>query len=170
MKDKFCIGERFEEFIVDTIHSELDSKHYICQNLTLYSHLLERDTQIDIVIVTSSRVYCIEAKRFRTTLKGSINDRMWTGNSGRYYTKLYNPVLQNAEHIRCLKREIRRLGFPAPRIENIVCVPNECEILADIPNVLTLGTLISVMENDIKKNPNKVQVDKLSRILKNLIK
>lgn len=168
MNMKFSLGERFEEFIVDSIHSELDTEHYICQNVRLYSNTLKRSTQIDILVVTPIRIYCIEAKRFRTCLRGSVNDVMWTGNSGTYYTKIFNPVLQNTEHIRCLKREMRRLGCVTPKIENIVCVPNGCEVNTDVSNVITLGTLISVMENDLIRNPSKVQVNKIAEILKRI--
>ena len=155
----FKIGEDFEDFIVKALYSRLNSNIRIIQNKRIWSFALNKYTQIDLILITDYGIYCIEAKRYRTRLKGSINDSVWLGYTGSYITRLYNPYLQNVEHIRCLKRHMRKLGCNVPSIKNYICIPNNCIGDTDLANVVTIGTLITRLERDCFRNRKSIDVE-----------
>lgn len=161
----YKIGEDFEDFIVRALYARLPGKINIIQNKSIWSFALNKKTQIDMILVTEFGIYCIEAKRYRTKIKGSINDKIWFGFSGSYMTRFYNPYFQNVEHIRCLKRELRKQGYVVPQIRNYVCIPNKCDSETDIARVVTLGTLLTRLEIDAIRNTKRLDVEMISKMI-----
>lgn len=158
-------GESFESFIYSKLSVELKEPHYIAHHLKVYSARLKRDTEIDILLVAQFGIYCIEAKRYRTSIEGRMNDNVWIGSSGRYKTRFYNPVLQNCEHIRSLKRLLRQVGVNPPQIYNLICVPNECEIKSDARDIYSIGSLYSVIGNDSVMRSKHINVNVVKKLL-----
>ena len=99
--------------------------------------------QIDNVLLTQRALYVIEMKNYSGMIFGSESQKSWTmtirhvnkrkSKSGRRYTKthiskhsFYNPILQNATHIRKL-RSVCALPDSIP-IFNIVVFGNDADL------------------------------------------
>lgn len=144
----FLKGEQFELAIITRLLQVFTEPIKISVSLRTYSPYLNRKTEIDILLITSFGVYCIEAKSPRNLLKGNIADDMWECQSGRYWNKMYNPYRQNLMHVRALRHSFRTLGMEPPPILGVICIPNRCIVESDAKNIYTIGSLINKMEND----------------------
>lgn len=140
----------------------------IISNKRLYSFKLKKQTEIDMIVITPNRLYCLEVKSYNNIMKGDFNDRIWIAGTGKIRDRLYNPVFQNAEHIRTLRNNLRRKNYPVLEFLNLVVVPNTCEIISDCPSVIKIGELVYLLEKDTKVNNLGLDIDKIYDILLNL--
>lgn len=64
--------------------------------------------QIDIVVATPQGLLAIEVKDYSGWLFGNEKQRYWTQvlNYGKEKYRFYNPIMQNAGHIKALRREL----------------------------------------------------------------
>ncbi len=93
-------------------------------------------TQADVILIWKSGVYVIESKNWTgCNIYGSSSDRNWTvcwfdwkGDVVKTIKK-YNPILQNASHIDCIRKMIYNL---AP-IYSIIAFPDSCK-LSKVPD------------------------------------
>lgn len=115
----------------------------VISNLWVPSKSLGKPTEIDRLLVTPWGIYSVEAKSFMHGLVGEVNDTTWAGYTGRTKTPIYNPVMQNFEHIRTLKCQLHRLGKIFIPVHNAVVVPNTCEIQTNCNLVFNLNTFIT---------------------------
>ena len=166
----FTKGEKFEMLIASNLFKAFKEPINLSLSLRVFSMYLGKPTEIDIVLLTSFGVYCIEAKSVRTLLEGSVSDKMWTGHSGKYPSKMFNPVLQNNTHIRALKYALRQLGMEPPDITGIICVPNGCLVESDSSHIYTIGSMFSKLEHDSVTKVKKWDVDLLKRYLDTISK
>ena len=165
----FQKGESFERDIITAISTILKNvPHRIFSSLHCECPILHSQTEIDIVIVTSSKIFILEAKSFRSSLEGSLNDSMWIGYSGKYSQKIYNPCYQHKLHLRSLRRAFRQHEYSPVEILDFVVVPNTCNIITDASNVLTLGTFLAILE-DILQEKEKYNVEEVSHIIEEMI-
>lgn len=162
-EELFYKGEQFEVSIVTKLLQTFTEPIRVCMSLRTYSPRLKRLTEIDILLITSFGVYCIEAKSTRTLLKGNISDDMWEGHSGRYWTKMYNPYRQNLMHVRSLRHGFRTLGMEPPPILGLVVVPNKCIVESDARAIITIGSLLNKLENDSVLKEHKWDVELVKR-------
>ena len=67
-------------------------------------------TQIDHIVVSIYGIFVIETKNYSGWIYGGEHSEYWTQNIyGRPY-RFYNPILQNASHIRAIKRQLAKYG------------------------------------------------------------
>ena len=67
-------------------------------------------SQIDHLVVSRYGLFVIETKNYKGWIYGGENSEQWTQNIyGRKYS-LYNPILQNAGHVRALRRVLKEFG------------------------------------------------------------
>jgi len=119
-------GEAFELLLESKIAS---IKNVRCvTNIKIYSPHLGKLTEIDLLVVTPWRVYCLEAKSYTTSLSGNIEEDRWTGYTRDRSTALFNPIIQNFEHIRSLKYNLLKVGLYLNDIPSAVVVPDTCDI------------------------------------------
>jgi hypothetical protein len=83
-------------------------------------------TQIDLIVVRKNGVYCFEIKNFRECIVlGDLRHKTW---SIVHYSKkngIYNPFLQNLNHIAKVKRALAVNGL---EFYNIVLMNDECDL------------------------------------------
>lgn len=96
-------------------------------------------TQIDFLVFTPSKYYCIETKDWNCTVMCS-EDRYWTAKY-KNTLKTLNPAIQNNNHISKLCRRI-----PAYRIEGIVCFSNSTIIENAMKGVMNFSDMIIFLE------------------------
>lgn len=145
----------------------------VLKNIFVESRRLERHTEVDIILITDYKIYCIECKAFRTLIEGKMGETLWIGKTGKYFTRIFNPYLQNTEHVRCVKRHLRYNGYHLDTVDSYVVVRNDCKINTDYRNVVTIGQLASILkrENVINKFRNKEVINRLElvEILRNTV-
>lgn len=141
----------------------------LLKNVFLYSYNLRRYTEIDMIYVTPYKLYCIECKSFRTSITGDMGDVVWTGKSGRYITRVYNPYFQNLEHIRCIKRSLREFDCYTNNIENIIVVRDSCKISSNYSNVFPLKRFVSKVRREmVQHRETTLDVNRVKMSLLNL--
>lgn len=70
-------------------------------------------TQIDHLVISLYGIFVIETKNYSGWIYGGEYSEYWTQNIYGNKYRLYNPILQNAGHIRVLKRLLSEFG-PLP--------------------------------------------------------
>jgi hypothetical protein len=118
----------FGEFKIDLILSKFtDENNFSIRNLLLVRD--NKSTQIDNVLFTNRRVYCIESKNYSGWIYGSEMGKSWTQTFNFYgkitRTSFYNPLIQNYGHIKYLSKF---LDFPLKYFVNVVVFSNEAEL------------------------------------------
>lgn len=155
-------GTEFENFIKNRIES-LNSEIKVFQNVKIFSCKLNKSTEIDLLVITPWRVYCIEAKRVRSRLIGEYTNKVWTTVSGRYQKKIYNPIVQNLLHVRALKRELLLRKIYLKNIEPLWCIPDK--VKCDISYFKTVSQLLLVISEDSYNMEHRINVSKLSKVI-----
>lgn len=122
-------------------------------NIKIWSRFLKRHTEIDRLIVTNWGIYCVEQKSYRDHLIGELGDENWIGITGRTTTKIYNPIMQNFEHIRSMQNEIYKIGHYYIPMENNVVVPDTCKIKSSSPLVYNMSNFINSVYSDSVSKP-----------------
>ena len=108
-----------------------------------------KTVQIDELIIARSGIYVIEVKNYKGWIFGNINNNYWTqclitgyrGFSEKY--RLYNPIMQNQGHIRCLRNVLS--DFPDVPCHSIVVFSNEA-VFKDVTYDCSVAYLINMSE------------------------
>lgn len=138
---KYYKGTSFET-LVGVALTELCDKHnwLVLSDIRLGSSSERGYTQIDFLVFTPVRYFCIETKDWNCTVHCSTN-RYWETDYGRI-VKTLNPVIQNKNHITKMNKRI----LPS-RIEGIVCFSNDT-ILKDKPEgVMNFSDMLMYLDN-----------------------
>lgn len=118
-----------------------------------------KTVQIDELIIAQSGIYVIEVKNYKGWIFGNINQEYWTqclttGFRGvSIKNKLYNPIMQNQGHIRCLKNVLSE--FPYVPYHSVVVFSNE----ATFKNVSYDSTVHLINMSDLKSTLNSIDRD-----------
>ena len=67
-------------------------------------------TQIDHLVLSIYGIFVVETKAYKGWIYGGENQDRWTQNIYGQKTRFYNPILQNAGHVRALERVLREFG------------------------------------------------------------
>lgn len=63
--------------------------------------------ELDVLMLHERGVFVFESKNYSGWIFDSENQQMWTQSLNRYTkTRFYNPVMQNAAHVRALSRRL----------------------------------------------------------------
>lgn len=162
-------GSNFESQIERELYYMLDGYGKVYQSVHLYSHTLKRVTEIDLLVVTPKKIYCLEAKSFRSSLEGAMHMEMWNGKSNRYLTKIYNPYFQNVAHIRALKKAFYNEGILLPTIENFIVVPNSCRKRTDYRHTYKISELMTIVARDRYSGEEVLDVELFDKTLKKVM-
>ncbi|NNH76520.1 NERD domain-containing protein [Acinetobacter sp. ANC 5380] len=114
----------------------------VCNDITFLTKS-GNTTQIDHLVVSRKGIFCIETKNLNGVIKGNKDDQYWSyknvlGNT----SKIYNPLFQNASHVRHVSS---LLGISQERIERFVTNVGKAKLKSDIykffgPNLIKSGT------------------------------
>lgn len=163
LRDKMIMsGETFEILVGETVSRV--TKSVIKYNYRFYSPRIKRGTECDILLITPAKIYCIECKNYTRRIKGTAKAVKWNFISKGNLAETDNPVLNNMRHIRTIKGLLYSCGNADIEIENIVCVPNRCEIVTDCKEVMTLTELVVKITTDAYFN-DKYNVEQLSSMI-----
>lgn len=80
-------------------------------------------SECDVLLLTPSGIVSIESKNYSGWIFGNQRNRMWTETHKTRKDRFYNPVWQNATHIKNLKAV---LGYPKFPIWNVIAFSDKC--------------------------------------------
>jgi len=157
------------EVKVDFLLKKFTDKH----KFTVRDLLLVRDsksTQIDNILFTHKKIYCIETKNYAGWIYGNEAAKSWTqtfNNFGKLTkNSFYNPLAQNFGHIKYLSKF---LDLPFNVFENIVVFSNECELKNIATNkpynhVVNRSDLVNLIESIEKASNDSFDWEDLDRL------
>lgn len=98
------IGEQGEQFIIELLGQTIPGQRYVVNNLIVQDQY-GNSSQIDHIFINSNGVFVIETKNLSGTIYGDDNRKEWTQvfNYGKQKYHFYNPIMQNATHVRRLQ-------------------------------------------------------------------
>lgn len=151
--------------IIDNLTKNGITNFRILPSYKTYSYKLKKNADIDLLLITECGVYAIEIKSFVSKIIGKYSDKMWKGISFKNCTMVFNPVFQNKEHIRSLNTVLRRNGYEALPISNIVCVQNGCKRISDCEEVVSESMLLSRILMDLRFKEKVIDVKHCMEVL-----
>lgn len=133
-------GISFEALVGITLREACQKYSWsMLSDVRLESQSARGYTQIDFLVFTPSRYYCIETKDWDCTVVCST-ERYWTAKYKRVL-KTLNPVVQNNNHMEKICKRI-----PPYRVEGIVCFSNSTKLEQRVPNVMNLSEMLIFLE------------------------
>lgn len=97
---------------VSSVLALLKGKHYKVYN-DLLVPVFDHTAQIDHVVVSNYGIFVIETKNYKGRIYGGENSEYWTQNIFGNKYDLYNPILQNAKHIKSLYHNLEGVSKEA---------------------------------------------------------
>ena len=157
------------------INRELASRYsdaIVLPNVTLWSDFLEKNTQIDLLLIHPRGVFVIEAKSWRYYVIGEYGDTHWQGKSSNLKVmSTFNPVNQNMIHIRALRNAIRtKCGVEPINFVNIVCFPDGTKIKSKCSEVCNLSLLTEKIDEIILGRPIVIDTAKYLSLITSVCK
>lgn len=150
------LGTEFEFKIMRYLGIKFPQAVFL-HDLSIYCKRLDKETQIDLIMITDKEIYVIEAKNWVGHIEGTYNDSKWTGSSrARLLMTVFNPVDQNAIHIRTLRNALRCSGINPPQFHNLVVVPDGTAIKSPCKEVINLAKTFSVINQVESASKNKI--------------
>ena len=133
-------GNLFEAYLSMSI-SELIPDSKCILNKEIYSPYLRKDTQIDLIIITKRYVNVIEAKNWDSYIKGTYDDTHWQGKGASQIMTVFNPINQNAIHVRALQKLVYDNTSSFIPCKSFIVVPDGCNIETKCSEVINTSVL-----------------------------
>ena len=84
-------------------------------------------TEIDLIMLHASGVYVFESKNYSGWIFGSETERQWTQSfRGGHKERFYNPLMQNANHIKQLRRFLPNTAQET--FQSVIVFSERCEL------------------------------------------
>ena len=158
-------GNLFENYIAIELSNKFPLARFIL-NKDLYSPFLQKNTQIDLIMVTDKVIYVIEAKNWSDYIKGTYNDVHWKGKGNSQAMNTYSPINQNAIHMRALRRRLIEAGVSSDAmIKSFVVVPESCQLITNCEEVCHLSEINRLIAKVESKAPNISKEDIYNKIM-----
>lgn len=153
-------GKYFEQCVSNEI-SQLPDEYIVLNNLFFENN--GRSTQIDHIIVSPYGVFVIESKGYKGWITGGENSEYWTQTIFNSKYQFYNPIRQNAGHVRFLRHLLNPVTFIP-----IVVFDNSADIKAHFGNniVVNLYYLNSSIQQYRTPILSKEAVDTIVQIIR----
>lgn len=108
-------------------------------------------TEIDIIQVTRKGIFVVECKYRTDEVSGSAIEYSWdVTRSGKKIAAMYNPIKQNANHIRTLESYLKKEGIEAPTVYNVVVIVAKELSIKELDQIDTDTVLVQGL-SDLKK-------------------
>jgi len=120
-KIKGYIGEKKVASILSSLD---DLKYKVINDVVL--NINGRTSQIDHLVISRHGIFVIETKNYNGWILGSENSEYWTQVVYKSKHKFYNPIFQNAGHIKALKSCFK--DFPNAKYFSIIVFTSSAEI------------------------------------------
>ena len=143
---KGIVGEKTVSAI---LHFLDNSKYIVLNNVVLNTG--GRTAQIDHIVISDFGLFIIETKNYKGWIFGSENSEYWTQVIYSRKERFYNPIRQNAGHIRAIKQCIPELN--SNQFISIIVFSSKASLKI---NTDTIVTNTSGLLNAIKRHNHVV--------------
>ena len=107
--------------------------------------------EIDIIQVTRKGIFVVECKYRTDEVSGSAIEYFWDiTRNGKEIATMYNPIKQNANHIKTLESYLKKEGIEAPTVYNVVVIVAKELSIKELDQIDTNTVLVQGL-NDLKK-------------------
>lgn len=107
--------------------------------------------EIDIIQVTRKGIFVVECKYRTDEVSGSAIECFWDiTRNGKKIATMYNPIKQNANHIRTLESYLKKEGIEAPTVYNVVVIVAKELSIKELDQIDTNTVLVQGL-SDLKK-------------------
>lgn len=142
--DKGRDGEFLTAYAIE--HGDVPGDRRVWRNLLVPRTGAIRTSEVDILMLHERGVYVMESKNYSGWIYGSASQREWTASLGKNAKRrFYNPILQNANHIKALAQE---LELKPEIFVSVIVFSERCE-LKDVPQNTT-NTLVVQRQNLVR--------------------
>lgn len=108
-------------------------------------------TEIDIIQVTRKGIFVVECKYRTDEVSGSAIEYSWdVTRNGKKIAAMYNPIKQNANHIRTLESYLKKEGMEAPTVYNVAVIVAKELSIKELDQIDTDTVLVQGL-SDLKK-------------------
>lgn len=108
-------------------------------------------TEIDIIQATRKGIFVVECKYRTDEVSGSAIEHSWDiTRNGKKIAAMYNPIKQNANHIRTLESYLKKEGIEAPTVYNVVVIVAKELSIKELDQIDTDTVLVQGL-SDLKK-------------------
>ncbi len=134
------------------------SKYTILRDVTLDAG--DGTTQIDHIVASTCGIFVIETKNMSGWIFGSERNAKWTQTFHRSKVQFQNPLRQNYGHIKALENLLK---LDSSKFHSVVVFTGSATFKTAIPpNVVTLGRLVSFIQN---KTIPLIRYDEVKKIV-----
>lgn len=107
--------------------------------------------EIDIIQVTRKGIFVVECKYRTDEVSGSAIEYFWDiTKNGKKIATMYNPIKQNANHIKTLESYLKKEGIEAPTVYNVVVIVAKELSIKELDQIDTNTVLVQGL-SDLKK-------------------
>ena len=107
--------------------------------------------EIDIIQVTRKGIFVVECKYRTDEVSGSAIEYFWDiTRNGKEIATMYNPIKQNANHIKTLESYLKKEGIEAPTVYNVVVIVAKELSIKELDQIDTNTFLVQGL-SDLKK-------------------
>lgn len=107
--------------------------------------------EIDIIQVTRKGIFVVECKYRTDEVSGSAIEHSWDiTRNGKKIAAMYNPIKQNANHIKTLESYLKKEGIEAPTVYNVVVIVAKELSIKELDQIDTDTVLVQGL-SDLKK-------------------
>ena len=107
--------------------------------------------EIDIIQVTRKGIFVVECKYRTDEVFGSAIEYFWDiTRNGKEIATMYNPIKQNANHIKTLESYLKKEGIEAPTVYNVVVIVAKELSIKELDQIDTNTVLVQGL-SDLKK-------------------
>lgn len=107
--------------------------------------------EIDIIQVTRKGIFVVECKYRTDEVSGSAIECFWDiTRNGKKIATMYNPIKQNANHIKTLESYLKKEGIEAPTVYNVVVIVAKELSIKELDQIDTNTVLVQGL-SDLKK-------------------
>lgn len=136
MGSSWGIGSLFEMSISSAVGAA--DCNSMC-NVVIPSAYLNRDTQIDLVVITDI-IYCVELKNYKESLIGNYDDKSWScGSSSAAKRNRHSAYFQNLTHIQALRRLLYGTKWFDIPIVNVIVIPDTVNVRSDVREIVKVS-------------------------------
>ncbi len=148
-------GYSMEVVISNALLNSFTSAEIIGSSICIDAETRNR-SQIDMLLITTHKIYCIEIKNINIALMGNLDEPIWKAKTNtKGFVEIKNPVKQNEAHIQALQSHFKVAGLRPPEIENVIVVSDKSnvKVVSNATNIYTLPQFIDKIREDLKGKP-----------------
>ena len=147
------LGIMFETKVVLKLKEDFTDA-VILHNVNSFSYALKKETQTDVVMISSGGIFVIESKNFITSMKGFYSDKLWELRSRDKKAKfVFNTLNQNVLHTRSLNASMyRKFGELPIHFWNLIVFPDSTFLNTDVKEVCNFSNLANKINERMDKN------------------